>query len=262
MIPLRVVSLGLAVLGAATGPGAVAPTVAAGEDPPRRWAELTVTDSGFTLRAGLQDSRLTLSLTDAGQLRVTDPGTLQWRVLDPACTALAEPGQVGIAAECPLPSPAGPGGLRVLIAPRLGDDVVDTTALPARIGVTVLADAGDDVLLLGPGPDVVNGALGDDVVRTGAGPDLVRTGPGADDIDGGPGRDRLLGLEDDDVVVGGPGRDEVDGGPGDDVLDTLDGGVDIARGGPGTDTVHSDPTDRVRTAEAVDHTPAPPAVDG
>ena len=45
--------------------------------------------------------------------------------------------------------------------PRLGDDRVDASTLPDSVAMTVLGDAGDDVVLFGGGPDFFNGFTGD-----------------------------------------------------------------------------------------------------
>ena len=120
--------------------------------------------------------------------------------------------------------------MRLGVVPRLGNDLVDTRSLSARFNVSVLADAGHDVVRLGDGDDFVNGYTGVDRVFGGRGSDWIRTGVGDDVIKGGRGGDRLVGVEDDDVVRGGAGRDQVGGGPGRDRLYGGDGADSISCG--------------------------------
>ena len=238
----------LAALADLAGPaGPAEPTVRTAARPaPQRWLRIERTRRGYLVTAGLQDSRLRITRVDRG-LRLVDPGTAELRERLRSCREIDV--RVGIGAVCSVPSRhtrREPMKLRVV--PRLGHDLVDTSALSARFDVSVLADAGRDVVRLGAGNDFVNGYRGGDRVWGGAGRDWIRTGVGDDVIRGGPGRDRLLGVEGRDVVRGGGGRDEVNGGPG---RDRLAGGpgADLVRCGPGRDRARADRRDTRRDCE-------------
>ncbi|WP_370248579.1 calcium-binding protein [Nocardioides sp.] len=208
-------------------------------------AVLDRTERGYRFRAGQQDSDLRVSLL-GGRLVIADRGTAAWRGLPAGCRRLSPP--VGIAAACPARSRQREVFLEIW--PRLGDDVVDTTALPARYRAWVLTDDGDDVVRTGAGDDFVNGAQGDDVVDTGSGQDWVRGGIGANTIAGGEDGDRLVGGEDVDVLDGGAGDDVLFGAGGADELTGADG-ADLLVGEDGPDTARADDHDVVRTCERI-----------
>ncbi len=220
--------------------------VASARQAPQRWLRIERTRRGYLVTAGLQDSRLRVTRVDRG-LRLVDPGTAELRERLRSCREIDV--RVGIGAVCSVASRhTRREPMKLGIVPRLGHDLVDTSDLSARFDVSVLADAGRDVVRLGAGNDFVNGYRGADRVRGGAGRDWIRTGVGDDVIRGGPGRDRLLGVEDRDVVRGGGGRDEVNGGPG---RDRLAGGpgADLVKCGPGRDRAQADRRDTRRDCE-------------
>jgi hypothetical protein len=190
--------------------------------------------NGYLYRAGQQDSDLSMSVVD-GRLQLLDRGTAEWKYLPPECRALTV--SRGVGASCVIPSfftEAAP--MLIEVWPRLGNDVVDSSALSAAFDLSVLGDRGNDTAYLGAGNDFFNGAQDDDTVYGGDGRDWLRTGLGADFIDGQGGGDALLGVDDDDVIHGGAGNDDLAGGPGDDQLHDGDGddrvscgdGIDIA----------------------------------
>jgi serralysin len=211
-------------------------------------AMITREQHGYRFRAGQQHSHLVVTTVNGG-LRFHDSGTKQWRSLDPSCRAV--PVAKGVAATCAVPfTTTVDNPMLIEIWPRLGDDFIDTRALPAQFQTAALVDAGNDVVRLGAGDDFVNGAFGHDRVWGGPGDDWLRTGPGADRVQGGPGDDRVVGAEGPDIVLGGPGNDSVEGGAGDDHLYT-GVGVDRALCGSGHDRVVLTPGDRAHACELV-----------
>jgi serralysin len=166
---------------------------------------------GYIYKAGQQNSNLKVT-TSSGKVRFHDRGTKKLRGIPKPCNRVKV--AKGIAASCKVGRASERKPMLLQIWPRLGHDVVDTSALPARFQVTVLGDRGNDVIRLGAGDDFVNGAAGRDRVWGGGGNDWIRTGLGHDYLHGGPGRDRLVGGEGNDRIVGGPGRDLLGGGPG------------------------------------------------
>jgi hypothetical protein len=174
-------------------------------------AKIVKAKHGFIYKAGQQNSKLTVT-PHGGTVRFRDTGTRKLRGLPGACHRV-KAGK-GVAASCKVGRVSVRRPMLIQIWPRLGNDVVDTSALPARFQVTVLGDKGHDVVRLGAGDDFVNGAKGNDRVRAGGGSDWIRTGDGADHLYGGPGNDRLVGVAGNDRLVGGPGRDLLGGGPG------------------------------------------------
>lgn len=211
-------------------------------------AMITRSDYGYLYRAGQQNSHLTVTQVDGG-LRFEDTGTLSWKSLDPACRKVAA--TKGVAAVCSVPDTVTSTAPMLLeVWPRLGDDYVDTSTLSSSFQVTVLADAGRDVVRLGAGNDFVNGARGEDQVWGGGGSDWIRTGTEADSIDGGAGDDRVVGAEGPDVVRGGDGADSVEGSGGNDQL-YAGAGADIVRCGDGTDVATMEFRDIARYCETV-----------
>jgi serralysin len=216
--------------------------------PLKNKAMITREEYGYRFRAGQQDSRLVVTPVPGG-LRFHDKGTREWRSLVATCRAV--PVKVGVAAECSVPATTTLSNpMLIEIWPRLGDDHVNTTKLPAEFQVAALVDAGRDVVRLGAGDDFVNGAFDDDKVWGGGGDDWIRTGPGADFIQGGPGNDRVVGGEDADEVRGGGGDDSVEGSAGDDVIFTGYGN-DRALCGDGYDQVTIWSGDRTHACELI-----------
>lgn len=245
-------SAALAAVGflASSGVAVVAgsPGSAAADRPPARWLIIETTDTGYLLKAGLQDSRMTITEVD-DRLRIVDTGTKELQDYPASCHAETVP--VGVAAVCDIPLGVDETHpLTIDIRPRLGDDHIDASTLSAGFDVSVLADAGHDVVRLGAGDDFVNGAKGIDEIDGGPGDDWIRTGPGNDVLLGGEGDDKLVGADGDDDVTGGAGDDRLGGGNGDDHLYADAGetgtasGIDLIRCGSGVDDAHADPADR------------------
>jgi hypothetical protein len=192
------------------------------------------TPNGWLYRAGQQNSQLTVTMVQgrsAYRLQFVDTSTQSWLWLPKRCHRLEVP--QGVSASCRVnPRFTVQQPMLVEIWPRLGDDTVDTSALPALFDVSILGDDGDDVAYLGAGNDFFNGAQGSDTVHGGDGRDWLRTGLEDDSIDGGPGNDYLVGVDGDDALDGGQGDDKIYGsdgndhhfsGPGDDYVSCGDG---------------------------------------
>ncbi len=204
------------------------------------------TANGYLYRAGQQDSNLTVTETD-GRLRFVDTGTRSWKWLPKTCERLDV--ARGVGASCLVPtrfSLAEP--MLVEIWPRLGNDVVDTRALPAQFDVSFLGDEGNDVAYLGPGNDFVNGAQDADKAYGGEGRDWIRTGLADDLLDGGAGDDYLVGVDANDTIYGGQGDDRIYGSNGNDDLYAGDG-RDVVSCGTGADTATFKSTDRTSGCE-------------
>jgi len=217
--------------------------------PLKNQAMLSKSRHGYLFRAGQQDSHITVTLVD-GKLRFVDKGTKSWRKLTDVCSK--EKVKKGIAATCPVP-----GGiskrkpLLIEIWPRLGNDYVDTSSLPATYAVTVLGDKGREEVHFGAGPDFFNGYTGRDRVWGGAGNDWIRPGLGNDLVVGGPGDDDVVAVEGHDTVRGGAGNDRIWAGDGNDRL--FGGtGVNFLLCGSGHDKVEAGYQDQVtRDCESV-----------
>jgi serralysin len=259
-----VIAVALTLLSVADSPGGTPPRGKGTAGPPytyttelvgqfrliplKNQAMITRTKLGYRYRAGQQDSHLVVEQMGKG-LRFTDSGTKRFNTVPRTCRRI----QVnrGVAAVCRVPknlSVRRP--LLVEIWPRLGDDFVDGSTLPATFAMTVLADAGNDIAHLGAGPDFFNGHTGRDLVTGGAGNDWIRSGHGNDRVHGGAGHDQLVGIFGNDTFYGGKGNDLLGGGPG---HDRLNGGPgrDLLRCVEGRDTAHADRGDRLRGCERV-----------
>lgn len=218
--------------------------------PLKNMAMVTKTKWGLRYTAGQQDGHLTVTYSYAdGTIRFADTGTEKWRTLSKLCTK--ERVDVGVAASCRLPSSYRDGRtMFVEIWPRLGDDYVDASSMPAEFRMWVLADQGDDTVYTGAGDDFVNGASGDDTVFGGDGDDWLRTGKDDDVIYGQGGNDRLVGVSGADKVHGGDGNDSVEGGTGNDQL-WADLGSDKVLCGSGSDDAWMKADDRASGCESV-----------
>lgn len=208
-----------------------------------RPASLKRVNGGYYFGSWGQNNLTTVTLVEGG-LRFRDPRAVRWEDLARACDN--RPVRRGVAAVCRVPdgvSPANP--LTITLEMRLGDDTVDTSTLPARFNVSVLADAGFDEVRTGDGDDFVNGAFQRDLVVSGAGNDWVRSGEANDRVFAGDGRDRLVGGKAGDLLHGEGGIDLVEGGPGDDRL-YGDLGADRLKCGDGNDAAERDPADTQR----------------
>ena len=111
-------------------------------------------------------------------------------------------------------------------------DVESVTVRRQSVGVrcSLVATAGNDVIV---------GTSGNDVICAGRGNDVVTAKGGNDTVFGGPGRDTLRG---------NAGADRLFGEGGEDVINSSDGvsGNDLVDGGAGSDTCNGDPADRRR----------------
>lgn len=209
-------------------------------------AMITRSEHGYLYRAGQQDSRLTVTASGT-RLRFVDTGTASFRRLGRGCTERAV--RRGVAAVCRVPSwVSTERPLLLEVWPRLGDDHVDVSTLPESFAVTVLGDAGHEVVRLGAGPDFFNGHTGRDRVVGGAGNDWIRSGLDDDVARGGDGDDQLVGMDGDDTLYGDAGDDRLGGMAG---RDTLVGGEghDFLLCDTGVDNALTDLLDRLLGCE-------------
>lgn len=211
-------------------------------------AVLNRTEGGYRYIAGKQNTHLTITQLADGRLQFVDTGTQDLREIPRTCVRKAVP--QGVAAVCTIPAAFADTDMYLEVWPRLGNDFVSTSSLPAKFRTYALVDWGSDTVWLGAGDDFVNGAKGNDRIHGGGGDDWIRTGPGDDRIQGEDGNDKLVGVEDDDTIDGGAGDDDVFGGPG---ADTLSGGDgrDVLGCNDGRDTVLADLLDRLSGCELV-----------
>ena len=217
--------------------------------PLKNQAMLTQERCGYRFRAGQQDSHLTVTESDGG-LRFHDTGTASWKSIEAPCKRLGV--AQGVAAWCPVPGGTSPSNPMLLeIWPRLGNDYIDASTLPAKFQIAALVDAGRDVVFGGAGDDFVNGAFGKDKIRGGNGDDWLRSGGHADNVKGGAGDDKIVTQGGPDKVDGGPGRDSIYSGGGGDVVTSGDSEYDLANCGAGRDQIVSDPGDKRRRCERV-----------
>lgn len=217
---------------------------------PEHWAAITrlpkggiSPNGGYYYDAGQQNTHLVVTLVN-GRLRFTDTHTNVLRAKPDGCDR--KRADRGLVVTCRVPRGVGPRHpLTVKVFTRLGNDYVDTSALPAAFELYGLADRGRDVFKGGAGDDFINGAQNRDRVWGGTGHDWLRGNLGNDDIYGGPGRDRIVGVYGDDLVYGGPGNDEVGGGPGADHLYAGPGIDNRVICGTGADRAFAKRTDRL-----------------
>lgn len=156
--------------------------------PLKNKAMVEYTKWGPRFIAGQQNSNLTVTY-DGSAVTFTDLGTQGWRSLPTLCTKLHP--NTGVAASCKIPDKFA-DGFFVQVWPRLGNDRVDGSTLPATVRFWVLADAGRDTVVTGNGDDFVNGAQDADVVHGGPGNDWLRTGKGNDEVWGDAGSDKIV----------------------------------------------------------------------
>ena len=213
-------------------------------------AAITTTEHGYLYRAGKQNSHLTL-IKVTGGVRFADTGTGSFKHLPASCHKRAA--AVGVAAVCSIPAWVSDNRpLLIEVWPRLGDDYVDGSTLPASIDMTVLGDEGNDTAKLGAGDDFFNGHLGRDQVWGGAGNDWIRGGDDGDTIFAGAGDDKVVGMDGNDAVYGGEGNDHLYGSAGNDYLQG-DLGADLLACSDGGDAALADSSDTVRDCETVNH---------
>ncbi|WP_182481433.1 calcium-binding protein [Nocardioides immobilis] len=215
-------------------------------------ASLDSTKHGYRFRAGQQDTHLTITVTPRGRLKLVDTGTKSFKDIARVCKRRHPP--TGIAAVCPIPAGiSADKPLLIEVWPRLGDDYVDTSSLPETYAVTVLGDAGKEVVKFGAGWDFFNGHTGRDVIEGGDGNDWIRSGGDNDLVHGDGGDDQIIDQDagGNDVFFGGSGDDRLGGNSGIDRLVGGDGN-DFVLCGDGIDAVISDGNDRInRECEVV-----------
>lgn len=226
------------------------PTSLTGGGPPpiplKNASMIVKTEGGYRYIAGQQNGHLTITQVD-GNVRYVDTGTQELRDIPNSCTRQSVP--TGIAAICDVPAEFEDGSEMYLeVWPRLGNDFVDGSTLPASSRLWTLGDKGDDTVFGGAGDDFVNGAQDNDTAYGGGGEDWIRTGIGNDELWGEGGDDRLVGVHDNDEIHGGEGDDRVGGGPGSDVL-WGDAGRDMLACGTGPDVAHMDALDNSSQCE-------------
>lgn len=205
------------------------------------------TAHGYLFRAGQQHTNLTVTYS-GGRVRFVDPATARWKWLPAACRRLDVPKGVGATCEKQAKfTYAAP--MLLEIWPRLGNDVVDTTALPALFDVSFLGDKGDDVARFGAGDDFFNGAQDRDRGFGGAGNDWIRTGIADDHIEGGDGDDYLAGVDGHDTIHGNDGDDRLYGIAGNDTL-VAGQGMDQVNCGTGVDSAAVTTGDRATGCES------------
>lgn len=203
---------------------------------------------GYRFIAGQQDSHITITPVDDGLL-YTDTGTKKWRDLAPGCTK--RKADKGIAAWCALPKKyRGDTTMFLEVWPRLGNDFVDGSTLPAKYRLWTLADAGNDEVHGGAGDDFTNGAQNNDVVYGNDGNDWLRGGIGTDSLFGGDGADKLVGQDGKDRLDGGDGADRLYGSTGGDRI-WAGAGKDQVDCSSGKDSAYVERQDRHRGCEQV-----------
>jgi hypothetical protein len=216
--------------------------------PLKNQAMLSHERCGYRFRAGQQDSHLVITPVSGGLL-FHDSGSREWKSIPGDCKRVSV--TRGVAATCPVTGATSESDpMLIEVWPRLGDDYIDASALPAQFQVAALVDAGVDTVYGGAGDDFVNGAMQRDRVWGGGGSDWIRTGDGNDEIWGDAGVDKLVGSGGSDAVHGGEGDDRVDGGAGDDSL-WADGGRDVVACGGAWDRAVVDTGDRHSHCESV-----------
>ncbi|TWT10026.1 calcium-binding protein [Reyranella sp. CPCC 100927] len=89
---------------------------------------------------------------------------------------------------------------RLVINGFAGNDIIDASAMPAAMLLTLSGGDGDDVLIGGAGNNVLVGGAGDDILIGGAGDDMLDGGAGDDVLIGGGGNDTFTGGE---IVIEG-----------------------------------------------------------
>jgi serralysin len=217
-----------------------------GVTPLKDQALLNKTAHGYVFRGGQQNNDLTMTQSD-GRLRFVDTGTASWKWLPKACTKLAVP--QGVGASCRIPDKfTNAAPMLVEVWPRLGNDVLDTTALPGLFDISFLGDRGDDVARFGVGNNFFNGAQDSDRAHGGSGNDWIRTGLADDFIDGGAGDDHLVGVDANDTIYGGSGNDRLYGIDGNDKLFAGEGNDKLNCGG-GKDEATLKSTDKAIACE-------------
>lgn len=209
-------------------------------------AHLSVTKWGYRFVSGAGDNKLKVT-ADHGRLRFHDRSVSRWTNLPGGCDRVRV--DVGRAVVCNVPASFEDRSF-LEIWPRLGNDSIDTTALPAKYRTWALTDAGKDVVRTGAGRDFVNTASDRDRAHGGPGADWMRMGRNSNRAFGGDGDDKLVGGENGDTLHGGGGGDSVGGLAGNDVLHG-DAGADLLAGKVGRDIGYRDAADTLRNIDIV-----------
>ncbi len=187
--------------------------------PLKNQSQIVVDEWGLRYMSGQQNSHLTIIYTDNGELLYTDTGTDKWRKLPPTCIKQKVP--QGISALCTIPDAFADANTMFLeVWPRLGNDWVDGSTLPARFRLWALVDKGRDTVFGGAGDDFANGYMGVDKFYGGPGDDWFRGGLDEDVLVGDAGSDYLVATDQDDVLEGGAGVDGLYCGNGRDTATT------------------------------------------
>lgn len=210
--------------------------------PLKNEAILMKSKRGYIYRGGQQDNHLVVTRVAKG-LRFVDSGTQSFKKLSHSCHR--QKVNKGIAAVCRVPATVSVRKpVLIEVWPRLGDDYLDTSDLPATFGATELGDKGNDTARFGAGRDYFNGYSGRDQIFGGAGNDWIRAGLGNDKASGGPDNDDIVSVEGRDTVLGGSGKDRLWAGDGDDRLSS-GSGQDFLLCGSGHDSASADSADDV-----------------
>ncbi|MFN8189218.1 MAG: calcium-binding protein [Nocardioidaceae bacterium] len=187
--------------------------------PLKNQSQIVVDEWGLRYMSGQQNSHLTITYTDSGQLLFTDTGTASWRRLPAECAKHKV--NVGIEALCDVPAAfVDAHTMFVEVWPRLGNDWVDGSSLPAKFRLWALVDKGRDTVYGGAGDDFANGYKGVDRFYGGPGDDWFRGGLDEDVLVGDAGNDYLVSTDQDDDLDGGPGADGLYCGNGRDTATT------------------------------------------
>ena len=114
--------------------------------------------------------------------------------------------------------------------------MIDASALPNTVPVSLFGQDGDDSLYGGAAADSLVGAAGADFLKGNGGNDIVDGGDNNDTCYGGSGDDLILGGDGNDVL-GAVDPDNTEAGH-----DTIQGGAidDMIRGGDGPDEIWGD----------------------
>lgn len=209
-------------------------------------AWLGVTSWGYRFVSGAGDNKLTVT-ADGGRLRFHDRSISRWTNLPGGCDRV--PVDTGRAVVCDVPDKHQDKAF-LEVWPRLGNDTIDTSALPSSWRTWALTDAGKDVVRTGAGRDFVNTAADRDLAHGGAGDDWIRMGRNGNRAYGGTGDDKLVGGQHADRLHGGDGDDSVGGLAGDDVL-RGNAGADLLAGKVGHDIGYREGRDTLRNIDVV-----------
>ena len=115
-------------------------------------------------------------------------------------------------------------------------DNVERLTLTGTEHLTVVGNAGANVLVGNEGDNAIDAGAGNDNVNGAGGNDVIFGGDGNDILNGGAGHDAISGDSGNDAIYGGGGNDVLDGGAGNDAI-YGDAGDDWIRGGAGNDTL-------------------------